>query len=221
MSNTMQEQLAKVSKKLSFNKPHNKKQILPQDIQQDIILKVQEADGTYSIPVNCNPDGTKAWYPTLAFKIPLDVPTEDILVSLPDNRYFFDSTTLERVTGTVSLPVVSRQKDLSREYLKKHTLVEVDSAVIKDSTKFRRPGDISIPKGSYIYVAQLYLVRGNDVTEVTVNPFVPRLRKIHDLPAFYHSLEQAYRRYLMTNHSNSGIGYMVRKEASRMRYYRA
>jgi len=216
----MQEQLADVRKKLKFSE-QNTKQVLPQDIQRDIVLRVRHSDGTYSSPKFCNPDGTSAWYKTLAFKVPINVPIEDILVSLPDNRYFFDSTTLERVTGMVSLPVVSRQKDLKRDYILKNTLVEVDSAVIKDSTKFRKPGDITIPKGSYLYIAQLYLYRGADVVEVGINPFVPRLRKIHDLPAFYQPLEQAYRRYLMNNHSSSGIGYMVRKEASHMRYYRA
>ena len=220
MSN-IQEQLEGISKKLKFQEQRTNKHILPQDVQRDLVLQVTSSDGTISTPTCCNSDGTSAWHKTLSFKVPNSVPIENILVSLPDNRYFFNSTTLQRVTGKVSLPVVSRQKDLKREYILKNTLVEVDSAVIKDSTKFRKPGDISIPKGSYLYVAQLFLYRGENVIEIGSNPFVPRLRKIHDLPAFYQPLEQAYRRYLMNNPSPSGIGYMVRKEASYMRYYRA
>ena len=217
----MQEQLASVRKKLQFSEQRNSAQVLPQDNQRDIVLQVRQTDDTYSTPKCCNPDGTNAWYKTLSFHVSSTVKQKDILVSLPSNRYFFDSTTCQRITGRVTLPRVSRQKDLKRDYIVRNTLVEIDSAVIKDSTKFRKPGDISIPKGSYIYISQLFLYRGESVVEIGTNPFVPRLRKIHDLPAFYQPLEQAYRRYLMNNPSPSGIGYMVRKEASFMRYYRA
>lgn len=132
----------------------------------------------------------------------------DIVVKLPSHRVFvlLGPNGPEQVEGMVNLPLVCSVGQLQSSYMALGAIMELDSKFITKDDYFRYPSDINHklvqPGSSYLFVGQVVLWRGQDVTTVSyaeVEPEYrgdirtwPNLLKNSNLPPSYASLEQAH-----------------------------
>jgi len=189
--------------------------VLASDMLDSIrIVEKTEDKGVKELPA-CAIDGSPIEYPSQSFRVPLDVPGHKLLIKIPNNKYVFNYTTKQRIMGTFRIKFTSSiSEHIPRNRITKHTLFQVDSSTITDTSHYRHKGDITLSKGSYMYIAPIHVVRGSEVITISTNYSLRRLFKIEDLPQWYQGLERAYNTVLLNSTGpHPGLGTKVLKEA--------
>jgi hypothetical protein len=141
-----------------------------------------------------------------------------LLIQIPNSRFVFNYTTRQRKIGATKFFLTSSASiHMPRNRVLKNTLFEIDSSTITDTTKFRTKGDITLPKGSYMYIAPIHIIAGADVITIATNQRLKRLYKTSELPQYYKGLERAYNTTLMNGTGpHPVLGSRVLEEAANL-----
>ena len=197
--------------------------ILVSDLIDRLHIVFKDSKNTYSMLDSCSMNGGPLEYKSSSFLIPPGVSASELLIKIPDTRFVFNYTTRQRKVGATKFFLTSSASiHMPRNRVLKHTLFEIDSSTITDSTKFRSNGDITLPKGSYMYIAPIHIVAGSDVITITTNQRVKRLYKTSELPQYYKGLERAYNTTLMNGTGpHPVLGSRVLEEAANLTRWQA
>lgn len=192
--------------------------ILASDLIDRLHIVFKDSNNTMSSLEQCSINGGSLEYKSSSFLIPPGVSASKLLIKIPETRFVFDYTTRQRKTGPTSFHLTSSASiHMPRNRVLKHTLFEIDSSTITDSTKFRTNGDITLPKGSYMYIAPIHIIAGADVITIATNQRLKRLYKTSELPQYYKGLERAYNTTLMNGTGpHPVLGSRVLEEAANL-----
>jgi hypothetical protein len=197
--------------------------VLASDILDSLRIVEKTGDSSFKELLACAIDGAPTEYPTQSFRVPSNTQGDKLLIKIPNNRYVFNYTTRQRIIGTFKIKYTSSTSEhMPRNRIAKHTLFEVDSSTITDTSHYRRKGDITLSKGSYMYIAPIHVVRGSEVITISTNYSIRRLFKIEDLPQWYRGLERAYNTVLLNSKGpHPGLGVKVLEEAHHLSRWQA
>ena len=211
--------------------------VRPEDLLPNLQITVNGKKAKH-----CTSYGADVRSYTGSFKVTM-AEAHHALVELPEHRFFFQAVDLvptskgkrvyytptwSRVTGSIALPIITRQEQLlsSNGYpptgsnpVRKGVVAEVSHSWIGKTTKYREPRDIYFKEGNYLYIAELCMYQGSEVLTISHNEKGHTLLyKSNDLPQRYITLEQEY--YKSEEKASTDDlkhkGMMVLKEAARI-----
>ena len=197
--------------------------ILASDLIDRLHVVAKDSNNTYSTLEPCSINGGPLEYESSSFRIPPGMTASTLLIQIPKSRFVFNYTTRQRKIGPTKFFLTSSNKiHMPRNRVLKNTLFEIDSSTITDTTKFRTKGDITLPKGSYMYIAPIHIVAGAEVITIATNQRLKRLYKTSELPQYYKGLERAYNTTLMNSSGpHPALGSRVLEEAANLSRWKA
>lgn len=155
---------------------------------------------------------------------------EALYIMLPKHRIFLQlnkNKKFKPINGMVQLPTIGTYFSSKEHYMTPGSIIEVDKHYVTSDSYFKWQRDINhklVPPATYLFVGQLILWRGADVTTVSYCEHVsigPILRKISNLSPWISALEQVYTSIQRNPQHPSQIkhvGDVVLKTASQINY---
>jgi|TARA_B100001964_G_scaffold245189_1_gene330565 hypothetical protein len=149
------------------------------------------------------------------------LPNHRIFLSLDKNKNFVP------ICGLVTIPTIKGYEGMRQVSMKPDSIFEVDKQYVTVTSHYRWTKDINhklVPPATYLFVGQLALYRGANVTTVGYlehEACGPLLRKITTLSPWYGKLEQAYAHVQRNPQDPQQLNYVGRtvlKHASMINY---